>query len=435
MHTVNLSTPVKAPQSQIGLIDCNAFYCSAEILFRPELREKAVVVASNNDGCVVSRTDAAKRLGIKMGEPVFKIMHLVESGQLHLFSSNYPLYQALSDRVMATIATLSPRATVYSIDESFVDLTGIADLQGWADNAKATIERNTGIPVGIGIAPTKTLAKLANWAAKRWKQKTGGIVVMMDEDRQQKLLRYAPVDEVWGVGRKISQRLKDDHQIATAWQLATADHKQIRRHFGVTVERTARELTGTPCLPFDDQTPTKQMIACTRSFGSRITSLEGLAEAVGAYAANVSEKARRQQSLVACLQVFIQTSWFAPENERYRAMATAALPYPSSDTRCIAGAAQEALRRIYKPGYAYAKAGVVLTQLEDGNCRTGDLFTKADSASSEALMSTMDLINRKMGRGSLRFARVKPEPGWGMRQQFLSPSYMADWGQLRRVKC
>ena len=260
-------------------------------------------------------------------------------------------------------------------------------------------------------------------------------MVLMDVERQQKLLKYAPVDEVWGVGRKINMRLREDYQIETAWQLAQADPKQLRRHFGVTLERTARELSGIPCLPFDDDAGKKQMIACTRSFGQRISSLANLAQVVSTYATNVSEKLRRQQSLVVCLQVFVQTSPFADPNNRYRRAVSVELPYPTSDTRIIANAAQEGLQMIYRTGYEYAKAGVILTQIIDTEGRTDDLFTPSDTSASSSLMQTIDSINSKMGRGSVRFARVNPEPGWGMKRQYLSPAYMSDWNQLLKVHC
>ncbi|KKN85110.1 hypothetical protein LCGC14_0282790 [marine sediment metagenome] len=217
--------------------------------------------------------------------------------------------------------------------------------------------------------------------------------------------------------------------------LAQADPKQIRRHFNVNVERTARELTGASCLPFYDDAGKKQMIACTRSFGNKLYDLCELESVVATYAANVSEKVRRQQSLVTCLQVYVRTSWFISPDNRYGRSVTMELPHPSADTRVITEVAQQGLREVYREGYAYAKAGVVLTHLIDAHGHTQDLFNEGDSGASQRVMSTLDQINRKMGRGSIRFARTNPEPGWGMRREYLSPAYMTDWSQLLKVRC
>lgn len=336
---------------------------------------------------------------------------------------------------MAIIAELAPRTFVYSIDEAFVDLSGIANPHQWGCDAKEVIFRRTGMPVGVGIGPTKTLAKLANWAAKKWKAKTGGVVELLDPVRQEKLLRYAPVDEVWGIGSRLTKRLNEDHGIRTAWQLAQACPKHLRRHFNVNVERTARELHGIECLPFNDDAAKKQMIACTRSFGKRLTALPELESAVAKYVANAAEKLRRQESLTDCLQVFIRTSWFDSPDQRYGRSLTISLSAPTADTRLLTHAALDGLRELYRPGYQYAKAGIILTHMVDAEGYTPDLFCPGDSASSQRVMSVVDQINRRMGRGSVRFARTDAEPGWAMRRQFLTPCYMTQWSDLQKVRC
>ncbi len=311
----------------------------------------------------------------------------------------------------------------------------MADPYQWACNAQSEIFRRTGMPVGIGIGPTKTLAKLANWAAKKWKAKTGGVVDLLDPVKQEKLLRFASVDEVWGIGSRLTKRLIEDHGIRTAWQLAQASPKHLRQHFNVNVERTARELKGIECLPFNDDAAKKQMIACTRSFGKRLTAISQLEVAVASYVTTAAEKLRRQQSLTDCMQVFIRTSWFINANERYGRSVTVSLPSPTADTRLLTRCALEALHELYRPGYEYAKAGIILTHIVDAEGHTPDLFCPGDSGPSQRVMSVVDQINRKMGRGSLRFARTAAEPGWSMRREFLSPSYMTLWSDLRKVRC
>ena len=382
----------------------------------------------------MARNDGAKRLGIKMGAPLFELQDMVDRGEVICFSSNYSLYQSLSDRIMAIIAERSPDHFVYSIDESFADLTGVQDPFTWASETQAIIKARTGMPVGIGIGPTKTLAKLANWAAKKWKHKTGCIVDLMDPVRQEKLLRYAPVGEVWGVGSRTAARLAE-LGIKTAWDLASADPKRIRKHLNVNIERTARELAGIVCFPLHEDAGKKQMIACTRSFGNRLTTLAQMNEAVVAYTCNASEKARRQQSLVTCLQVFLRTSAFAPEGQRYSRSIVIQPPYPTADSRVLTAAALGGVRAIFRPGFAYAKAGVILTQLIDQEGQTSDLFTPGDSARSERLMGVLDSLNRNMGRGTLKLARDVGTKPWSMRQQRLSPNYMSNWNDLPKVRC
>lgn len=417
----------------IALIDANGFYCSAQTLFEPWYRDRPVVVASNNDGCVVSRNDPAKAIGIKMGEPVFRLRALVDRGQLKIFSSNYALYQSLSNRIMAILEELAPRIFVYSIDECFADLGGVPDPEGWGRHARDEIQRRLGMGVGVGIGPTKTLSKLANWAAKKWKAKTGCVVDLRDPVRQEKLLKYAPVAEVWGIGRALSAKLQGELNIHTAWQLATADPKLLRRYFNVNVERTSRELRGIACFPFVDGSPErKQQIICSRSFGEEVFSLEQLEGAVTAFSTTAAGKLRAQASLANCVQVFARTSPFT-KSEPYSGARIIALPFPSSDTRDIAQAALAGLRSLYREGPAYAKAGVVLSQFVERGSITGDLFAPAPRAGSDQLMQVMDAINAKQGRGAVRLARDTADGAWAMRREMLSPAYTTSWKALPKA--
>jgi DNA polymerase V len=419
-----------------ALVDCNSFYCSCETLFQPWLLNKPVVVVSSNDGCVVSRNEHAKAMGIKMGEPLFHLRDLYQGGELQVFSSNYALYQSLSNRVMAILEELSPRAFVYSIDESFCDLTGLEDPMAWGRMVQQVILERVGIPVGVGISTTKTLAKLANWAAKKWRRQTGCVVDLTDPMRQARLLKVAPIDEVWGIGSQLSEGLKKEYRVQTAWDLVQIDPKQLRRGFSVNLERTARELSGVVCFDFEDGSPErKHQIICSRSFGQKLYALDELKQAVASFAANAAAKLRAQQSLAHCVQVYARTNGFkAPHYADSRVLV---LPEPSADTREIIQVALQGLESLYQFGPAYAKAGVVLSQFVQQQGFVRDLFAPKPRANSEAVMKVMDAINVRQGRGTVRIGR-EALPGKGkhvMQQNWLSPAYITDWDCLPKAKC
>ncbi|MGO4801061.1 translesion error-prone DNA polymerase V subunit UmuC [Pseudomonas sp. W22_MBD1_FP4] len=418
----------------IAIVDVNSFYVSCETSFQPWLRDKPVVVASNNDGAVVARNDHAKALGIKMAQPVFELRHLVEQKRLHLFSSNYELYQSLSNRVMAILESQAPRSFENSIDESFCLLHGIADPYTWALETQAMIKKRLGLDVGVGISSTATLAKLANWAAKKWKKSTGCIVDLRDPSRRDKLLKIAPVNEVWGIGGRLTEQL-GGLGMTTAWQLASADPKFLRRHFSVNVERTARELLGAACIDVSDTgTGQKQMIIASRSFGNKISQLEPLLEAIAAFVSTAAAKLRRQGSLANCIQVFARTSPFASV-EQYCGSRIIALPSPTDDTRDLLGAAITGMTALYRSGIEFAKAGIVLSQFSQRGLITGDLFAPAPRRNSDALMAVMDSINAKQGRGTIRLARDTSAGPWKMHRQYLTPAYTTSWAALPKVRC
>ncbi|HBO5971032.1 DinB/UmuC family translesion DNA polymerase, partial [Ectopseudomonas guguanensis] len=318
---------------------------------------------------------------------------------------------------------------VYSIDEAFLDLRGMQiDLEQLGRDIRARVLREVGIPVGVGIAPTKTLSKLANWGAKKWPA-TGGVVDLSPLARQRRLMALAEVGEVWGIGRRLSTRL-GAIGITTALQLADYDHKTLRRLFNINVERTARELTGEGCFALDDSPEPKKMIAATRSFGQRIYDLAGLEEAVATYASRAAEKLRAQQQYCQLLQVFIRSSAFAQGAERYSRAATVPLPYPTADTRDLVAAAQAGLRSIFIPGPAYAKAGVILMDFVGAGQHTDDMFAPAPRPNSDRLMAVIDGINSRQGRGAVRLARAVPERGWAMRREHMSPRFTTSWREL-----
>lgn len=427
-------------QTVFCLVDCDCFYVSAERLFDPTLIGVPVVALSNSDGCVVSRCPIAKGkdpatggLNIKMGAPFFEIKHLMKSHGLRVVSSNYVLYQEVSNRVMRVLETFAPRIEVYSIDESWLDFTGIqGDLEALGREIQLAVKKQTGIGVGVGFGPTKTLAKAANFSAKKWRKETGGVVVLMDEIRRDKLLKWMSVDEIWGIGRKLSGRL-EAMGVKKAIDLARYDKKSLRKLFNVNVEKTSMELQGVSCYALSEGAEPKQTIASTRSFGERITTLQGLREAVATYASRATAKLRSEGQLASCVQVFIQTSRF--DDKPYSRAVICGLVTPSNDTREFVALALEGLNKIYVPGYRYAKAGIVLSQFVSGEGYQPDMFAPEPRRNSETLMKVVDGINVRYGRGSIRLGAEPPIPQWGMKRDYLSDSFVTDWTALKRVKC
>ncbi|WP_454869700.1 translesion error-prone DNA polymerase V subunit UmuC [Pseudomonas putida] len=419
---------------RFGLVDCHCFYVSAERLFRPELLGKPVVALSNNDGCAVSRSDEAKALGAKMGQPHFQLRNMIERQGLICVSSNYALYQDISNRVMQVLRREAPQIEVYSIDEAWLDLTGIPDrdLEALGRHIQQAVYREVGIPVGVGISTTKSLAKLANWASKKWKAKTGAVVDLCDPVKQEKLLRYADVGEVWGIGRRLTTQLQAMN-INKAWDLATYDPKTLRKQFNINVERTARELAGEYCMSLTEDVEPKQMIACTRSFSERVTDFHDLRTAISTFVANAARKLRDQQQYASCIQVFVRTSPFESTSIPYSRAVSVPLTRPTYDTRDLLGAAVAGLRQIYIDGPRYAKAGVILSQFFDAGMFTDDLFAQPARKNTERLMGVLDRINVTHGRGTVRFASEPAVASWHMKQQLLSPQYTTRWSDVMRV--
>lgn len=418
-----------------ALVDCNNFYASCEKLFRPDLRHTPVVVLSNNDGCVVARSKEAKALGIKMGVPLHQIQDQIRQYGIQTFSSNYALYGDISNRVMQTLEALAPAVEVYSIDEAFLDLTGVAnavDLTEFGLQVRATIQQHIGITVCVGIAPSKTLAKLANHAAKQYPA-TRGVVDLTDPIRQKKLLSLMPVHEIWGVGRRLSAQL-NAMGITTALELANQNPKDIRQKFSVVLERTVRELNGESCLALEDITPTKQQILCSRSFGQRVTRYTDMQEAISSYVARAAEKLRYEQQQCQLISVYIRTGLFNPNDPRYSNSASLRLDYPTDDTRVLLHVAGRLLQAIWKDGYRYAKAGITLSDFYDRRVVQPDLFTQqVISPNSARLMQVVDRINQQQ-RGKVFFASQGTGKAWAMNRNHLSPGYTTSWTQLRSVQ-
>ncbi|ANC41689.1 DNA polymerase V subunit UmuC [Hafnia alvei] len=414
-----------------ALVDVNSFYASCEAVFRPDLHGKPIVVLSNNDGCVIARSAEAKKLGVTMGAPYFKQRRLFEQHGVHVFSSNYSLYGDMSQRVMLLLEAMVPRVEVYSIDEAFMDLRGVShchNLEAFGHEVREQIKRGTHLAVGIGIAPTKTLAKLANHAAKQWPQTTG-VVDLSNKLRQRKLMALIPVEEVWGVGRQISKSLRTQG-IDTALKLAEMDLAYVRRNYTVVLERTVRELRGESCLNIEDAVSAKQQIVCSRSFGERITEYQDLKEAICSYAERAAEKLRGERQFCKHVSTFIKTSPFAAHELHYNNLASARLEIPTNDTRDIIKHALICLDHIWKPDKRYQKGGVMLGDFYDHGISQLNLFDECNpKPNSEALMKVLDEINNK-GRGKIWFAGQGIKRDWQMKRNMLSPAYTTRFSEL-----
>ena len=419
-----------------ALCDVNSFYASCETVFRPDLKGRPVVVLSNNDGCVIARSAEAKPF-VKMGEPYFKQKDLFRHHGVVCFSSNYELYADMSNRVMTTLEEMSPRCERYSIDELFCDLTGIRncrDLTEFGREIRATVLQRTHLTVGVGIAQTKTLAKLANHAAKRWPRQTGGVVDLSDVARQRKLMAVLPIEDVWGVGRRLTKKL-ESMGIKTVLQLADTDIGFIRKHFSVVLERTVRELRGQPCLELEEFPSVKQEIICSRSFGSRITEYEEMREAICSYATRAAEKLRNEHQHCRFISVFVKTSPFTINEPYYGNSASVTLLTPTQDSRDIIGAATHCLDVIWKNGHRYQKAGVMLGDFYSQGVAQLNLFDEnPPRKNSQKLMNVLDYLNAKNGHGTLYFAGQGIQQQWQMKREMLSPRYTTRYADLPIVK-
>ncbi|MCK0554299.1 translesion error-prone DNA polymerase V subunit UmuC [Pantoea ananatis] len=418
-----------------ALVDVNSFYASCETVFRPDLRGKPVVVLSNNDGCVIARSAEAKALQIPMGAPYFKLKNDFRRHNVQVFSSNYALYADMSNRVMTTLEDMAPAVEIYSIDEAFMCLDGMQRLTSLDDlgrKVRARIKQETHLTVGVGIAQTKTLAKLANHAAKKW-SRTGGVLDLSNIDRQKKLLSLVPVEDVWGVGRRISKKL-NAMGITTAKDLAEQSTYIIRKHFNVVLERTVRELRGEPCLELEEFAPTKQQIVCSRSFGSRITEYMDMRQAICAFAERAAEKLRKERQYCKQIAVFVRTSPHAEGEVFYGNQANGKLLTPSNDTRDIIRVAMDALDQIWLDGHRYMKAGVMLGDFFSQGVSQLNLFDEyRPQPNSEALMRVVDGLNQS-GKASLFFAGQGIEKSWAMKREMLSPAYTTRFADLPVVK-
>jgi DNA polymerase V len=416
----------------IALVDVNNFYVSVERVFNPRLEGRCVVVLSNNDGCVVARSGEVKALGIAMGGPWFKLKELALQHGIIALSSNYSLYADMSNRVMSVLSEFSARQEIYSIDECFLDLTGHdGNFTQYGQQIRQRIQQWLGLPVCVGFAPTKTLAKLANHVAKKRAEYRGVCdFSAMPAEQLDAILAGIAVGEVWGVGRKLNEQLQRGG-ITTVKQLRDFDTHRIRNRFGVVMERTVRELRGVACLEMVDIAPPGQQIISSRSFGQSVTSLSELEEAVSVYMSTAAEKLRGQGSVAASAHVYIITNAHKKEESQYSQGITIALAQPTDDTMQLVAAVKAGLRRIYRPGYRYKKAGVILSEITSAGVVQTQLFAGTlESEKSIKLMAAMDGINLRMGKGAIKLASDGVEQKWRMNRGSMTPAYTSDWDEL-----
>ena len=412
-----------------ALVDCNNFYASCERVFNPGLQGKPVVVLSNNDGCVVARSNEAKALGIGMGVPEFQIRPLLRAHRVQVFSSNYTLYGDMSQRVMETLEQFCPDLEVYSIDEAFLSLLGFErhDLTEYGRQIRRTVKQWTGIPVSVGIAETKTLAKIANRIAKRTPD-LGGVFYLLACSDQDALLSRVAVEDVWGIGQNHARVLKQ-HGITTALQLRGVDDQWIRKRMGIVGLRLVMELRGVSCLNLEQCPAPKQSLTCSRAFGTLISTLAEMEEAVSTYTSRVAEKLRRERLTASMLAVCLTTNTFK-EGPQYSNALTLPLPVATDSTASLIRYALRGIRAIYRDGYLYKKAGVMLTGLALASQTQVDLFDDQDRGKSKRLMSALDAVNDRWGAGTLHYASSGITKAWKTQFHRRSPAYTTDWNAL-----
>ena len=430
--SIHFNQIIRSNRRVFALADVNAMYASCEQVFRPDLRNKPIVVLSNNDGCVIAQNQLAKDLlGMHMAQPWFELEKLATKLGVVVFSSNYELYANMSNRFMQTLRQFSPRVEVYSIDESFLDMTGFnKNLSDYGQVIKQTVKQWTGLPICVGFGHSKTFAKLANHCAKKQAQWNGVCdLTTMDDKALNTLLEKLPVSKVWGVGNKLEAKL-NQLGVVNVLRLKQANPKRIRDAFGVLLERTIKELNGEVWLDFDDVPSEAKQVMSSRSFGTRVTEFEDLSEAISYHAGNATQRLRKQGLYANAVHVFIQNSPF-DQTEFYGNSVSVGLPSPTDCTLQITNAALWLLKKIHKPDIYYQKAGVMLMDLVPEGGLQQDLYGYSDNdVKSKSLMLTMDRINKKYAKGTIKLASEGTDKIWSMRRSFKSPNYTNDWNEL-----
>lgn len=422
---------IKPAKSFFALVDCNNFYASCERVFNPYLIGKPIVILSNNDGCVIARSNEAKGLGIPMGAPYFQYADFIKKNGVIALSSNYTLYGQMSQRVMQTLQTFTPDLEIYSIDEAFLIFTNESKLSFQAQQIKETVYQWTGIPVSIGIASTKTLAKVANRYAKKHHPKEG-FFVLNDNVIQENILKKFPIEDVWGIGRQISGLL---HQkgIRTAWELACTDDTWIKKNLSIVGLRTVWELRGISCLNLEEVAPPKKSIVCSRSFGSDVYTESDLAEALSSYVASAAERLRSQAGLASFLEIFLHTSRF--KEEKYNNSMYMTLQIPSDYTPDLIHYAKRGLSKIYRSGFAYKKVGIMLGGIVSNKAIQQDLFidNKTSDPKQRALMQLMDKTNAKYGKNKLKLAAQGITQSWKTKREKCTNHFTTSWDDLLQI--
>ena len=419
-------TKSTSKRNRIALVDCNSFYVSCERLFNPRIQKKAVVVLSNNDGCVISRSTEAKILGIKMGEPYFKVKDLVKKNKVEVFSSNYALYGDISRRVMRVLRTFSPKVEIYSIDEAFIDLSFIDEkgAEEYGKEIRSRVLKWTGIPTSVGIATTKTLSKVANHIAK--KEKAG--VVYLNKDIDERLKKFA-IEDVWGVGRQLS-KFYYKNNIKNAYDLKNVSNYWVKKGTNVLGAKTAMELRGVPCIDLQIDQEKRKNCCVSRSFGRKVTEIEELEESVTTHCLNAAEKIRADDQLAKTITVFVRTSPFDKSKKYYSNSKTIDLPIATNNSLELVKNATKALSEIYVKGHRYQKAGIILTGLKDEKESQENLLTPLMDNKSKSLMKAIDYTNSKYGRYAISIAHAGLSKGWKMRREHSSKIDTASFDSL-----
>ena len=413
-----------------GLMDCNNFYASCERVFNPTLNGKPVIVLSNNDGCVIARSNEAKALGIKMGVPVYQIKDEIQKYGIAVFSSNYTLYGDMSSRVMSILSSLAPEIEIYSIDEAFINLDGINDLQTLGEKIVSQVVRGTGIPVSIGIAPTKTLAKIANKFAKKYPA-YNRLCIIDTEEKRIKALQLLEIGDVWGLGRRQAAKL-EKQGVRTAYDFTELPGSWVRKNMTVVGERTWKELRGLSCIDMEAAPPAKKQICTSRSFGKMVEDIGTMSEAIATHASTCAKKLRQQKSYAMSLMVFIHTNNFREDLPQYWKNTIIRLPVPTNDTLEIVHYALEGLKSIFMPDYQYKKAGVIITEIVT-SAQLG-LFDTVDREKREKLMQAIDKVNGEH-RHLIKLAVQGNGRDWKLKQEQLSKRYTTDINEVLTIKC
>ena len=416
----------------IALIDCNSFYASCERIFNPKLLGKPIVVLSNNDGCIITRSAEAKALGIKMGEPYFKAKKIIEKNNVKVFSSNYSLYGDISQRVMEILLGFSPEVEIYSIDEAFLNFKGFKnhELLTYCKHIRQTIKQWVGIPVSIGVGSTKTLSKIANHLAKK-EADYEGICILKGDEKIEEALNRIKIGDVWGIGRRLSKFLRN-YEVRTAKQFAFLDRRWIRKNMGVVGEKIQLELRGVSCLDLELLPSPKKSCCVSRSFSRPIEKIEELQESIANYGSRVAEKIREEGLIAQSMSIFVLTNHFNKKEKQYSSSIKLQLDYPTSDSKLIVKRAVEGIKRIYKEGYRYKKAGIILYELHNSSSVRGLL--DYDKPRTDSLMRSLDKINYRYGSSTLRLAAEGIRRSWHMRREKVSPCYTTSFDQLMIVK-
>jgi len=417
----------------IALADCNNFYASCERVFNPELKDKPIVVLSNNDGCIIARSNEAKILGIKMGEPVFKVRDIIDNNNVYVFSTNFALYGDMSSRVMSLLSDMSPEIEIYSIDEAFINFTGVKDSVQLASKMKSIIAKSTGIPISIGIAKTKTLVKVANYIAK--KQTANGVYALTEQPQIENALKELPVSKLWGVGSRHLQML-NSYGINTAYDFIQLNEEWVLEKMTIMGLRMQRELKGDPCFGIDAYPSRKKNIRTSRSFGVKVKSLQTIQESIIAHAARCAEKLRIENSCARYVSVILRTNPFSKSQDYYCGYKSINLDIPTNDSMEIISAAKILLGSIYKKGLIYTKSGVIVgDNVPADQVQLNLFYSEQGKEKRKNLYKSVDFINQTMGRDKIQLLGQGIEKKWKLKRENLSPCYTTRWTDLLRVHC